>query len=376
MYTNINSIVQELTPLVGYAPSEQFLNPETTDSITGLQFNDIHPLLQSYDNLKAVLAKDRTLEAQLQDIRVSSARMLVNTFLTSKVAQYNTKSVFEDLTVYEGGANMRDAIVKRNRFVGFEFSFTNFKDLVAVLTRVGLQFTLGQDVLTLYLYHTSSPNAPLATYTVNVAGSGSFRWVALNAVMSWVDDNTNAGGSYILGYKESELTGQALNRDRDISVKPCVTCSTYEVRSWANWSKYIKLHPFSVSESEIGENGELWDLNKNDYDYTKNWGMNFELSVKCDVTETLKRNIHAFKSAYQLHVAVRLLDTMFNTMENNGLALKLQKLAQYALDEKENPNGVRKLLRESVKALDFDLSGLNSLCFPSKEVRKIRNGSV
>lgn len=136
------------------------------------------------------------------------------------------------------------------------------------------------------------------------------------------------------------------------------------------WSQYVSINPFTVVESAIGENGELWDTDLNRYNYNTNFGINLALSLECEITDTVVNNAGVFAEAQKLAVVEKILQLYVANTRNNADAQMMRQLADYELNNRENhTDGLTKKKEKVMKALDFNMSDLNSLCFPGKDTR-------
>ncbi len=193
--------------------------------------------------------------------------------------------------------------------------------------------------------------------------------------MKYLDDNYGVGGSFYIGYYENGLVGQAINKGYDFATIPsCRQCNN-DYRYWSSWSNYCKIQPFEVQASDLAgidpydptdpQPAKLWDITRNLYFLVKNYGLNLDLTLKCDVTDFLCREKSLFADCLAKQVAVDILNLIAYSTRNNVLAKQTRDLAIFELGNKENNTpGAAKRLEMSLKALSFDLSDLNEACLP------------
>ena len=414
---NHSLVTEAIIKQAGFAKSPlHYLAPSLLTSATGNVYNRIHPLL-TYPNLLAAFPledltvypaysaattyskkevvtyngslyealedsitgvfngakweKTNELSLRLKQVVEGVAAELVTQLMRRKIMEHQTKTLFENLRLFEGQGNMSQSMVKSNRFLGWMIDLKNLKDLAVRVQAIGLQLTQPNPTLTLYLYHTSQKQ-PLQKITLTNAGNNLFRWHELEGViLKHVDAGYDAGGSFILGYRESELVGNAIAKtDYQWDKAPCYNCSGYNPKAYGQWSGYVDIHPFFVSETEINEAEDLWDLDLNRYNYKTNYGLNMALSVECDVTDTIVRHALHFTDALLYGVAHQLLLEIKYSPENSTLSEKNRQQARHELDDMGlHPTGVVQTYKKALDALDANFSGLNSVCFPRQQPR-------
>lgn len=413
---NTDKIIEAIADQVGFERSFAVtLAPSLLVSKTGITYNQGHPLVgyknllsaieevedtqypifsvttayqkddvvrvdaQLWQALEAVAAgpmdeskweKTNTLSIILKQIRNAAAAEVVSAMMTNKQIAGKGKAIWENLKLFEGAGSLQKTIPKENRFVGFELDMHRLKDLAIRLHAIGLQLTSSQASLPIYIYHTSR-SLPVFTETLANVGSGTFSWHRLGKLLKHVDETVDAGGSWIIGYRESELSGFAISKeDYHFDRPPCRSCSGYNVMAHQKWSQYVSINPFTVVESAIGENGELWDTDLNRYNYNTNFGINLALSLECEITDTVVNNAGVFAEAQKLAVVEKILQLYVANTRNNADAQMMRQLADYELNNRENhTDGLTKKKEKVMKALDFNMSDLNSLCFPGKDTR-------
>lgn len=424
---NIKAIQSGLFGLVGFRqnlnPDFDKLTAELLTSRSGLYFNDAHPLI-TVENIAASIPFDvqqygewnevenysisdivaeesklyeaitlsnnkkpsesadewqetNALSIYLKQVAKIAAETVLADVFTQKKINYETKSVFEDLQLYEGTGNFNHKIIKNARFVGFDLTLKRMRDISVKINRVGLQLDTANPELQLYLYHSSQPE-PIKTITVAATRPGYFQWHNVSEViLNYVNETHNTGGSYILGYYEDDLSGSAIELKNDLNSVPCGGCSAYNLGAWDKWSKYVEIHPFSVSTTELNEERTLWDISQHNYNYATNFGINLSLTTSCDITDFVLRNESIFSAAIRNQVAVLLLQYIAFSTENRGVTERIRQLARYELDNKENNTpGLISKAEKALKALEFDLSDLSSVCLPCVKKTKVRHRSL
>ncbi len=306
----------------------------------------------------------------------SSIAKLVRNVFTQKALLGKTKTLLENVKFYDGAGRMADRELKRGRFVGIQFDVHRYNFISPIIPRIGVQFTELQTDLNIYLYH-SSQDEPLATFNINATNhtkAVSMQWIDLNWRLKYFDVNTDAGGSYYLGYYEDDLTGQAIYKSVDYS-KGCNTCRSS--KSFNLWNKYFTVKSIEVNSSDIELDKSIWDVSKNRYGQITNWGLNFEVSSECDVSDFICDRATDFIEPIITQVTYDLLQEMALSVRNSGLEGEVKGLSTGALQGIDQGNrsyimGIQEELNEQIESMSFDLSDLNSPCLPCNNKHGIK----
>jgi hypothetical protein len=304
------------------------------------------------------------LSAYLRRLYDNASIKLFGQLFTEKKLNEAAKTLLSDSRLYEGSGNITGRITKSGRVVGYKIDLKH-KDTVAILSHIGLQLDTAQNPVNIYLYHTSS-NQPVQTFALNHTRSIQFQWhVITQEVLSLLSTDI-AGGSYRLVYYEDEITGSAVKKNISFSgLSHCGNCSEAAANKslYANWSKYISIQPFYVNAADLPGDNSLWDEDKEIFTDNTTFGLNLQLTVQCDVTGVITRNKSNVTNALAQQLVVDLLNEMAFSTRDNQLKQKLGGLAAIALDNAENGQaGEAKKLKDIIKALSFDLSGLSEVC--------------
>lgn len=323
------------------------------------------------------------LAQRLEQITNAAALKVMTAIFTQKKLNEVTKSIFENIQLFDGAGSLLNKEIKMSRFVGFEIFLKDNRDLLTVIRRLGTQFTQANPDFVLYVFH-SSQEDPIYEIALDLTKSNSFEWTRLldedNAqiLLKYLSDEYSPGGSFYIGYYEDELVGQAINKGYDFGIMPqCTTCNN-DYQYWSNWSQYLRIQPFTVQASDIaGKNpydafdpqpAKIWDIRKNQYAYTRNYGLNLDLTVKCDVTDFFCRERSLFADAISKQVAIDVLRLIGFSTRNNPDSKMTKDMALYELNNKDNNTpGASKRLDNALKAVSFDVSDLNDACLPCNQ---------
>lgn len=413
----IADIQDKLLHLVGWKQNYDLSNITLSDNLTqtesGMYFQQIHPLLtldnlqsiapdfqnynwQVYDTNKTyksgeVVRIEDSLYKALQDVpikaSISDARYwietnpfsewledktkasivkLVNKFINMKLADKASKSLIENKTLFDGTGRLTNKIENRNKLVGFEIDTVRSKGVTVKIDKIGLQMT-EPGSYTLYIFHSSNPE-PIYTLTFEKTKANSLEWFKPKdeILLPYESASTDAGGSWYLVYKQSELpeNAQAIYKDRDWSTGPCKACSRSEFLAYQAWSKYIEIHPFYISEDEE------FDPEMMNFTYDKNYGINLEVSAYCDLTDFIIKQRAMFQDVLSKQVAIDFLrEFAYNpnvrTNRHSINASKLDILAELDGDSSSmRQSGLSYELDIALKALSISTQGLDRICLP------------
>lgn len=301
----------------------------------------------------------------------SSINKAVTKVFNQKKLRRNTKAIFDNVYLFDGVGRINDKELKKGRFVGIMFKVLRHNDIAAIIKRIGLQFDQPNVDFNLYLFHSSQVD-PIKTFTYTLNGTGSFEWNAQEDYqVKYNQNDLDVGGFYILGYYEEDLTGQAIiKRYRWDIVPQCGTCNG-DYGFYQKYSQYIEFTPISVSSSHLegikpsDGAAKLFDVAKMAKHYDTNFGMNMELTVKCDLSDFFCKNRDLFTDVIMKSVAVDLLQEIAFSTRNNAINKETRVKAMYELDNRENNSiGKKKEFENAIKAIDIDLSDLNTVCLP------------
>lgn len=413
----IADIQDKMLHLVGwkqsYDLSDIMLSSNLTQTESGMYFQQIHPLL-TLDNLRSiapdfqnynwqvhdvnkayksgeVVLVDDSLYKAIQDVPAetdildseywtetnpfsewleektkASIVKLVNKFINMKLADKATKSLIENKTLFDGTGRLTNKIENRNKLVGFEIDTVRSKGVTVKIDKIGLQMT-EPGSYTLYIFHSSNPE-PIYTLTFEKTKANSLEWFKPkdDILLPYESANTDAGGSWYLVYKQSELpeNAQAIYKDRDWSTGPCKACSRSEFLAYQAWSRYIEVHPFYISEDEE------FDPEIMNFTYDKNYGINLEVSAYCDLTDFIIKQRAMFQDVLSKQVAIDFLrEFAYNpnvrTNRHSINASKLDILVELDGDSNSmRQSGLSYELDIALKALSISTQGLDRVCLP------------
>lgn len=413
----IADIQDKMLHLVGwkqsYDLSDIMLSSNLTQTESGMYFQQIHPLLtldnlrsiapdfqnynwQVHDTTKAyksgeVVRVDDSLYKAVQDVPAetdildadywtetnpfsewleektkASIVKLVNKFINTKLADKASKSLIENKILFDGTGRLTNKIENRSRLVGFEIDTVRSKGVTVKIDKIGLQMTKPGSY-TIYIFHSSNPE-PIYTLTFEKTKANSLEWFKPkdDILLPYESADTDAGGSWYLVYKQSELpeNAQAIYKDRDWSTGPCKACSRSEFLAYQAWSRYIEVHPFYISEDEE------FDPEIMNFTYDRNYGINLEVSAYCDLTDFIIKQRAMFQDVLSKQVAIDFLrEFAYNpnvrTNRHSINASKLDILTELDGDSNSmRQSGLSYELDIALKALSISTQGLDRVCLP------------
>lgn len=294
---------------------------------------------------------------------------MVQNFLTEKQISRETKNLLERRTFFDGAGRIVNTETNRGKIVGFEITPTRSMGVTTKIEKIGLQFKTNGEV-TIYLFHSSQIN-PIKTVTLNYTGSGSYQWFTLaDWYLSYISQSNNSGGSWYICYNQNDIDDmQAINFTRDWSREPCGTCNKGSLETWRQITKYMMVSPFQVKALRtFAQYPELWDIETNVYTNTRNYGLNCEISVGCDLSDFIISQRSIFANVLQKQVAYNILrlmamnpDVRVNRNQSNISRMDIL----YELDGNTAGtyrNGLGYELKQAYKALNIDTLGIDRIC--------------
>ena len=298
---------------------------------------------------------------------------VVQTFIEGKELKKETRTLMERRTFFDGAARLQATIDNNSHIVGMELIPVRAMGVTAKIERIGLQMVGAIGQIKMYLFH-SSQYSPIQTLVFNYTNtSGGFQWFTPNVpvYLPYIGNGTDAGGSWFLCYNQDELPQymQALNVSKDWSKEPCQTCLGGSIESWRELTKYLQVSPFAISAPQgFSDNPQMWDMSKTIYTNTRNYGINCEISIGCDLTDFIISQRTMFATVIQKQVAANLLRVMamnpdVRVNRNQSNVGKMDIL--YEIDGNTSgvrPGGLGHELKQAYTALSLDTRGIDRIC--------------
>lgn len=309
----------------------------------------------------------------LDKLTTTGITQAVQRFLQEKTLRNETRALLERRTFFDGAGRINATIQKRGRVVGFEITPVRSIGVTTQLMRVGLQFLTDESFsLPVYLFHSSSSEPIAQTTCVYDNTNGTFQWFDLEEFyMAYYSGmGQNAGGTWYICYYEGDLpvTAEAINMSKDWSKEPCSTCGITNIRAWRELTKYIQISPFCVDVEEgWGENPALWDIARNIYTATTNYGINCMVTIACDITQFIIDQRDVFKDVIEKQVAYNVLRTLamnpdVKVNRNQANVTRLDIIYELDGDTRGRKSGLGYDLDKAYEALRIDTQDMDRVC--------------
>ena len=361
-----------MTSLIGWRNDANTSVPQITNtalltSNSGLFYNDFHPLLL-IENISNTLPEDKTIDNYLTEKVNSGINKALTKVVLEKKLNESTKTLLNSSKLFDGIGRFQDTIVSNGRFVGVEVEIFPSYGAKVIIDKIGLQFTSAQTNLPIYIFHTSQID-PIKTVTATTTKANSLEWLTLSESIdfSYLSNSYDSGGMFYIGYFQDNINGQAIKKDFNFIDGPCNTCrgGANLMKVWNERLNFVRIVPVEVSSGNL--NGtQMFDYTKRKYVSTNNFGLNFGVTVQCDISEYLCEQKMILTDLIGKQVAVDILNDMKHSTRLNRIANVSQNMIIRDLegDRETFEPGLAKRLSDSVKAVDFDFSKIDSPCLP------------
>lgn len=363
--------ITELKKVIGFrdhwnATDIPVLPVTLSDSESGQYYQDFHPMIR-LDYISALLPSDYPLDTFLDDIETSAIKQFLNKLQTFKKLNNSGQDLARNNLIYDNILKNKP-IINESRFVGVEFALNDTSvGIRAIINRVGLYLTTAQPSLTLYLFNSLQEDA-VNTYTFTSVNANSFTWLETQINIDYQDSSGTDGGVWYLGYYQDDLVGQAISYDvLNWQNGYCQKCDGGTRSSKYNSiSKYINMSPFYVSGSSLPAVGKLFDADDIVYNYTCNFGMNFNVSVVCNLSQFWIDNRLTMVNGIGKTVALKILQMMKASSQISAIEQNVQFNIIRDLEGDRETQSVPfwQQAERSIKATNFDQSNINTTCVP------------
>lgn len=317
-------------------------------------------------------SKYNILSDYLERLTRKGIATAIQTFTQIKQLDKETRNLLERRTFFDGAGRIRATLQNNHKLVGFEIVPVRAMGVTAKIEKIGLQMTGGTGVVRMYLFHSSQID-PIKTFDLNfTVTNGGFQWFQVeDCYLPYMSDKNNSGGSWFLCYNQDELPAgmEAINVSKDWSREPCGTCNIGSVEVWRELTKYLQITPFMYNAPEtFADYPELWDIAYTMYTNTRNYGLNCEITVGCDLTDFVISQRNLFQTVIQRQVAAIALRTLAmnpNVRVNRNQSNASRTDILYELDGNTSgvrPGGLGYDLKKAYEALRIDTQGLDRIC--------------
>ena len=337
-----------------------------SDSESGQYYQDFHPMIR-LDYISALLPSDYALDTFLDDIETSAIKQMLNKMQMFKKLNNSGQDLARNNLIYDNVLKNKP-IINESRFVGVEFALNDTSvGIRAIINRVGLYLTTAQPSLTLYLFNSLQEDA-VNTYTFTSVNANSFTWLETQINIDYQDSSGTDGGIWYLGYYQDDLVGQAIQYDSlNWQNGYCQKCDGGTRSSKFNSiSKYVNMSPFYVSGASLPAVGKLFDADDVVYNYTCNFGLNFNVSVVCNLSQFWIDNRLTMVNAIGKTVVLKILQMMKASSQISAIEQNVQFNIIRDLEGDRETQSVPfwQQAERSIKSTNFDQSNINSTCVP------------
>lgn len=339
------------------------INAANQETDTGEYWGDEHPALR-LDYIVSTLSQGQNLDKYLAEKVDVATTLVFNDVLTKRQVDGYGKTLLQSSQLLNKYGWTNDKIVNRSRFVGLRVRIQDVTGLQMLIDEIGLQLTVEQEV-EIYIFH-SSQVEPVKTITVTSKEMG-WAWKTINQTLASAAAETFYGGVFIVGYYQDDLVGQAINYSNfNWDKGECGGCggsSYYDV--WQAIKGFYQVYPVYVPQGKY-KKGKMFDLNDMFFDNKTSWGLNLKFSVTCDLTQFFISNKFVFKKLMGLKVATLVLQDMKFSQETNFVQEDLKNMVIRELegDKETNALNIVQQYSRELKAVSFNMSGINNRCLP------------
>lgn len=271
--------------------SDTTLSPANQMTKSGRYFdgNSFHPLV-SIKNLKATI---ETVNISTGELDTFLQRLQRESIMTCLSGVFNKPELIEQKLLFDRGVNNDQDISNAGNFVGVRIKLAPGKDIAAEITSLALYFNEAK-TFTLYLYH-DTKKQPIWTQEVTTVANDQTIITLTTAIYLNIRINSYKSGYFYFGYYQDDLgTAKAIDEQ---------SCS-------------VTGNCFAADFFQSKKTGDDFDRKKISLtSYT--FGINFEISVFRDHTDSIIRNAHLFDDAIGNQMAYMCLKQMLYAIRSN-----------------------------------------------------------
>jgi hypothetical protein len=375
---NQTEIITNGSDLVGWIQSNSrtTLSDYLTNSTSGLYVNSLPGV--DFDMIEESLGDDwENVNDYLESVHRTELLNLMHSFMSRIKSNLGSRDILNNFDVSNGVADYDDLTNKNARFCGLLFRPSSSNNIKTVIGKIGLQLSESETVR-LFLYETSQQSA-IATFDFEYSNPLSLQWKEVSDFIINYRGSYGTNQQYLLGYYEHDpnndqtyqLKGQAVEYEFDCG------CSNSPKRYFG---KYVNIQPIVIENPYLNYSGGEYKLpNMNDITaYYTNTGRGIfaKINVTCDITDVIVDNIQTFAKAYQLQIAIRVLEDYLASKElnyitdardNRDFVMKKINVYYNMLNGWNDASGYRH--RGIMSDLSIDFSAIDNICLPCAEDR-------
>lgn len=307
---------------------------------------------------------------------------MLDTYMNRKKNRERSKSIFENLLIYQGVTDSSELETNSDKFVGIRIQFKKKeKHIVNIINAIGHNFSSDFEGLDIKVYYDSVQD-PIYTYSIDHTTGKTFQWTSLssNNTLRYYD-TYDAGGAFYIGYKQSDLEAlgaQAINKNVTWSVNNPTDDDVWR-NYYQQFSDIIDVIGFSVLESNMPSD-KMFDPDKLTLQPYKNYGLNFNITIDSDLTPFFLQEARTIDNALKHNVAMVLMEGLaYSTRGSNQISNHVKDQAEKQLFHHSGAYGtLYDKLKEADNGLSFDFSDMDNSVMPSdsKFTLKVRRGAM
>jgi len=298
------------------------------------------------DVIEAAMSEDyENVSAYLRAVRQSEIQNALQAYINQHKELTRARTLLDNIDVVKNITYFTDKVQTNGRFVGIMITPKKSQSITAIIKNLGVQFDSIQSGLPIYFFETSQEDA-ISTYPLTNTKTNSLQWFAMTDFEAkYKYDGGGTGQSYIVGYFENDLAGQAIN------TKLYGSCCSPVV-----YSDFLSISGV-VFQSAALSGTDLPDMKQIGYT-DETFGLALKISAVCDITDTICDNTTLFAQLCKKKIATRIMWDFYNNMN-------LNRKAELSRD-RALPN-ITRLEAEfaaELKGIKLDLTDLDSVCMP------------
>lgn len=327
------------------------LDAANKTSNSGLYFQSYHPFV-TIENIKSCQPdKDISsvnFNAYLLNLQKDVILKIINSVFKGQ------DDMLEESILYDRENVVTKTITNGTDFVGYEITLAKLPDIVAKINTLIGEFD-GVATFNIYLYHSSKQDALKTQEIVTVASEAKLQ----NPSSEWAlyyDTSTYKGGKFYIGYYQSDLGSiKALNRNwNNASVK--------------NRMNHLGLLPIKVTPNGVS----LFDINAIQYT-GDTYGLNFDISVHKDFTQTIIDNKQLFDDAIGLSMAVEILKLIYSSGRSNLAERATKEFVATAYNELYGSPDIEEIPKSKgiMKELYIEIQRVKKALFKKDKIKTV-----
>jgi len=320
-------------------------------SNSGLYFQSYHPFV-TIENIKSCQpdASITTLNfnAYLLNLQKDVILKVINAVFKGR------DDVLEEGILYDHENVITKTIDNGTDFVGYEITLAKLADIVAKINTLIGEFD-GVATFTIYLYHSSQQTALKTQEIITVANSAKLQIPTSEWALLY-DTSTYKGGKFYVGYYQADLGSvKALNRN------------------WSNASVQNRMSHLGMLPIKVTPNGvSLFDLAAVQYT-GDTYGLNFDISVHRDFTQTVLDNKQLFDDVIGLGMAVEVLNLIYCSGRSNLAERVAKEFVATAYNELYGSPDIEEIAKSKgvIKELYIEIRRIKKALFGKDKIKTV-----